>query len=431
MVRHAVVGVCCLAAMAAAALAGEGEVELVDGDRVPGIIIEETDDHVLLGFEAAYHTRLEVPWEKVHAITHDGERRVINDLVPAPLPPPPSEAELPPGASRGTVDARITMAGFTPPDWWEATKLDHPETLDLTWDDSAGWDVSRTMGVYVWDVVNPNPRRWRPGVRMMHRSLQLVQDDPEKTLRSVQSLAIMHQNLLQDWARAAFWWQRLDELREPGGLRLDEKARLAECYRQLGSATAAAELIAQARNDYTGDAQIIKLWAAMGQIDRALAMAEARAAVGMTESAWHAAGDACRLHGRYADAVAYYEKAIAVARTREEGEVGVQRAQSKIDAVRLLDALDVTKVRDGVYRAADIGYNGPVHVEVEVAAGRISSVSVTGHEEKQFYAAITDTTAGIVREQGIKGVDATTGATVTSNAIMNATAKALATGNDE
>ncbi len=109
----------------------------------------------------------------------------------------------------------------------------------------------------------------------------------------------------------------------------------------------------------------------------------------------------------------------------------MQRAQSKIDAVRLLDALDVTKVRDGVYRAADTGYNGPVHVAVAVKAGRITSVSVTGHEEKQFYAAITDTTAAIVKEQGIKGVDATTGATVTANAIMNATAKALATGSDE
>ena len=53
-------------------------------------------------------------------------------------------------------------------------------------------------------------------------------------------------------------------------------------------------------------------------------------------------------------------------------------------------------------------------------------VGWTRHHEKQFYSAIEDTTAQIVKEQGFTGIDATSGATITSEAIINATAKALA-----
>ncbi|NLS97778.1 MAG: FMN-binding protein [Planctomycetaceae bacterium] len=58
-----------------------------------------------------------------------------------------------------------------------------------------------------------------------------------------------------------------------------------------------------------------------------------------------------------------------------------------------------------------------------------SMLQVTKHKEKQFYAAITDIPRQIIANQSIEGVDAVTGATVTSRAIVNATAKALAGGN--
>ena len=71
------------------------------------------------------------------------------------------------------------------------------------------------------------------------------------------------------------------------------------------------------------------------------------------------------------------------------------------------------------------GYAGDVYIQVTVAKGRIKSVIVTKHKEKQFYSAIEDTTSHIVKEQGLTGIDATTGATITSEAIINATARAL------
>ena len=69
-----------------------------------------------------------------------------------------------------------------------------------------------------------------------------------------------------------------------------------------------------------------------------------------------------------------------------------------------------------------------VHVEVAVRGGRIASVEVTKHKEKQYYTALTETPRKIIEKQGLKGVDATTSATITAEAIINATAKALAQG---
>jgi uncharacterized protein with FMN-binding domain len=91
-----------------------------------------------------------------------------------------------------------------------------------------------------------------------------------------------------------------------------------------------------------------------------------------------------------------------------------------------VDTLDIKRIPDGIYHDSSVGYSGQVFVEVSVAAGRISDVKVTKHTEKQWYSSITDTRRQILLKQGAKGVDATSGATITSEAILNATLKALA-----
>ena len=92
---------------------------------------------------------------------------------------------------------------------------------------------------------------------------------------------------------------------------------------------------------------------------------------------------------------------------------------------------DVRKVADGTYREIGAGYNGPMEVEVKVSGGRIESVNVVRHREKQFYSALTDTTSQIIKKQSVQGIDTTSRATITSVAIINATAKALAQGAKE
>jgi uncharacterized protein with FMN-binding domain len=96
-----------------------------------------------------------------------------------------------------------------------------------------------------------------------------------------------------------------------------------------------------------------------------------------------------------------------------------------IEAIRVFDKLDLTKIPDGTYRGAAPAYAGDLQVEVTVQSGRLQDVKVVQHQEKQYYAAMTETPRKIIQKQGLQGVDATTGATITSEAIINATAQAL------
>jgi uncharacterized protein with FMN-binding domain len=145
------------------------------------------------------------------------------------------------------------------------------------------------------------------------------------------------------------------------------------------------------------------------------------------------AGDACRIDGQYQRAIEYYEKVLDVKPSGKRAQ-GIQRnhqrARENIAAIKVFDALDLRRVRDGVYRASSPAYAAPLDVEVTVRSGRIEDVKVTKHQEKQTYTALTETPRKIIDKQGVKGVDATSGATITSEAIINATAKALASAID-
>ncbi len=330
--------------------------------------------------------------------------------------------------TRAEVETIIQQMGTTPPDWWDSARLTYPPTLDLDWPLKAEgeWDAGKNVGQYIWDVINPNPGRWKEGIRLVHFLMIRHKDDRDKLGRSMETLGRMFHDLMGDWARAAFWWRKS----MPYNVYVDPIS-LAHCYWKLGSREMAEEVLSTLPDDYTRHGALIKLWADMGEIDKALKLAERKAAGGMPTIAYRTAGDTCRLVGRYTEALAYYEKALkAKEDAGREGDVQKdrERAQASIEAIKVFDTLDVARVPDGTYRASSIAYAGPLHVEVIVKGRRIQVVRVTEHEEKQFYAALTETPKRIVEKQGVRGVDAVTGATMTSEAIINATAKALAGG---
>ncbi len=149
----------------------------------------------------------------------------------------------------------------------------------------------------------------------------------------------------------------------------------------------------------------------------------------MPHIAYLAAGNACRQVGRYNEALAYYRKTVAArlpAKKNNDFSRAVEQARENIDAIKLFEMLDVSKVPNGVYRGRSTAFNGPMEVEVKVTNGRIELVRVINHREKQFYTALTDTPQQIVKKQTVNGNDAVTGATITSEAIIIAAAKALA-----
>ena len=319
------------------------------------------------------------------------------------------------------VEALIRKAGTTPPDWWNSVQLNYPPTLDLAWPDpkpKEPWTPGKNVGQYFWSVINENPGKWREGVKLGHHLLSVNKNNPAVVQKAMNALGGMYYNLLGDWARAAFWWRK-------AGF---DDVDLAHCYWKIGSREMAVAIIGELTFDDTRHGNIIKLWADMGDFDKAIALAEASARVGPPDSAYRAAGDACRMAGRYQQALAYYQKVLATGGQQGIIKQNKARAQASIDAIRAVEGLDLSKVRDGTYAATSIAYAGPLDVAVEIKDGKILSVKVTKHQEKQFYTALTDTPAQIVTRQGIKGVDAVTSATITSEAIMNATVKALAKG---
>lgn len=319
--------------------------------------------------------------------------------------------------SRAEVEKLIKTVGKTPPDWFKATPLNYPKSLDLTWREppSGEWNNQRNVGQYLWDVINPNPRRWREGVRLMHHVLNTNKKDKRVTTLAAGALGHLYSECLEDHVRGAFWWR----------VEGDNDLGLADCYWKLGCREMAVEILQTYSRDPTRNAAIIRLWAAMGDIDTSLRLAEAKAKNGAPDSAYLAAGDACRLAGDYDQALGYYQKAVAVTDGTHDLQRNIGLAKASIEAIRLFDAFNPAGVKDGDYSASSLGYEGPVEVKVTLKEGRLAAVQVTQHREKQFYSALTETPRRILEKQAVKGIDATSGATITSVAIINAAARAV------
>jgi uncharacterized protein with FMN-binding domain len=408
--------------------------ELLSGASIEGQVasIDKTRREVTFSRQVGSRSYSRVyTYDKIHAVTMNGQRYVLNPL-PAGAAPPAAPARASAAArsaatgdsrTQEEVEALIEQLGRQPPDWYEATPLDYPKTLDLSWPERppGAWNSQKNVGQYIWDVINPNSNRWREGIRLMHHLLQLHQDDPAMRTRVMQSMGKMYHDFEEDYARAAFWWRKagLDSSRSSA-----VSVNLARCYWKLGSKRMAEQLLGRLPVYSTS----IKLWADMGETAKALQLVEAYARAGYQDIAYLYGGDACRIQGKYDEAVAYYERVLKVSASGQAAkriQKNQARARENIQAIQIFDALDLTQVKDGTYTGRSMGYAGQLQVQVTVRGGRIEAVAVTEHQEKQFYAALTDTPKQIIAAQGLKGIDAVSGATITSEAIINAAAKAL------
>jgi len=319
--------------------------------------------------------------------------------------------------TRAQVEKLIEDAGKTPPEWWDATPLNYPPTLDLTWGATPGWQPTKNMGAYQWDVINPNPAKWREGVKLTQYTLTLNKGNAKAQQAATRTMATLYAAMLADYPRGAYW------ARKAGGMEIT----LVDCYIKMGCNEMALEMLKSLGHDDTRGGQAIRLWGELGDLKTAQAWAEVKATDGNDPTAAYlAAGDACRRQGKIAEAIGYYQKVLAVKDPHQRDDaVNKKRATASLEAIKLFDSLDLKKIADGAYKASSIGYVGPVEVKVTVKDHRIEAVDVTNHHEKQFHGSLTEIPPQIVAKQSVKGIDTTTGATVTSEAIINASAKAL------
>lgn len=407
--------------------------ELMSGAKVQGEILSRDEKGITMNVTIGNITlKKTYPLKSVHAISRGEKRIVITEKGAssgasqgggASSASGSGATNSAKGGSRAELDALIDRVGRTPPDWYEETQLNYPDTLDLSWPEPApgGWNNQKNMGQFIWDIINPNPGRWREGVRLMHHLLQVHKDDPQRVRRIMLQLGRMYHDLHEDYARSAFWYRQVGVEKNPKDF-LHEAVILAECYWRLGYRAEAVKLLKQARPSFP----MAKLLADMGQTDEALKITKSGESV-QPEMAYLTAGDACRLAGRFREALQYYQKVLAVQSPDRADRLKRfhERAQANIDAIKYFELFDLSKVEGGTYKASSQGYEGPVEVTVVVSGSKIESVKVTNHKEKQFYSAISDTPQKIIAKQNVKGVDATSNATITSEAIINATARAL------
>ncbi len=418
--------------VAAAATSWADSVELLSGAKVEGQVVERDDESITLRVTLGgrSYTR-KYPISRLHAVVIGEKREVLNAKEGGPSAGTKAKgsASKKGGATgrvtrtRAEVEALIDEQGRTPPDWWDSTPLDYPATLDLDWPEPAPgpWNPQRNIGQYLWDVIHPNPGKWKQGIRFLHFMLSRHKDDRQKQRQIMNTLGNKYFTLLQDYPRAAFWWRK-------AGVEQDDRfwsgVQLAECYWRLGSKEMALDLMGRIDPQFS----MIKLLGDMGETKRALAFAQANTGGEAADLAYLYAGDACRVAGDNRRALQFYEKVLDVpAGGRYKGRIerSHNRARANVDAIKLFDLLDLARVPDGTYRSSSLGYEAQVHVEVTVKAGRIESVRVTDHREKQFYSSMIDTPRKIIEKQSVNGIDATSCATITSEAIINATAKAL------
>jgi uncharacterized protein with FMN-binding domain len=139
-------------------------------------------------------------------------------------------------------------------------------------------------------------------------------------------------------------------------------------------------------------------------------------------------GDVYAAKGNMEKAVEHYRQSIDLygkARPRYGRHLlprRVRKVQAKIDLLGR-QALDITQIADGVYRGESLGYGKPLRAFVTMKGGRITNIRLQ-HEEKIEQGATKSVPAQIIERQSLN-VDAITGATVTVQAIVEATYRAL------
>jgi uncharacterized protein with FMN-binding domain len=321
--------------------------------------------------------------------------------------------------TKAEVNKLIAEVGPTQPEWWEETPFNPPKTLDLTWANmkQKGWKPNHKMGTHLFMSCQP-PGKWRYAIKLLHESLEKQGKRSRYRKETMEHLGTFYCRI-GDRARGAYWWKKA---RVKGGPMM--RMGMARCYWKLGDRRTAVAMLKDVRSGDRAAASAVRLWSEMDELKRALALAK-KAARGRNKG-WVllAAGDACRRAGKWKDAAGYYAR---LSRSKPGRRLQALARESEA-AMKAMGKVDLAKIKDGVYEGSGSGFVGPITVSVTVKAGRIEAVKVTKQRENRAISALRDVPRGIVDAQGVAGVDAVSGATISSNAVANGVASALADG---
>jgi uncharacterized protein with FMN-binding domain len=418
--KPAVVFVIVLMLLVATGPALSDTIEFANGAKLSGTI-RQVDDAagivtliVKIGGRS-YARRYE--FSTIRSITRNGQTREFGK--------PATPGGTPAGKTGSTrseteILRAISTSGVSPPSWLASTRLNYPQTLDLNWPRPSGkWNARKHIAHYLYSNIVANQGRWREGIKFLHFVYDRSRSNATARNNAAKDLGRLYFEFFRDYPRAAYWLRQARLPTTDG-----QHAVLAECYYRMGSQEMALKSLA-GKPAYVGTA---KLLGAMGLTDQAVRVADTIAKRGRPREALLTAGDVLALAGRHPEALKYYKLVLTDRRPARNPQYLKRfqtRARQSIESIQLFELFEVSRLRDGSYVDSSIGYEGPLRVEVKVNAGKITDVRVLAHQEKQFYSALDDMPAKIIAQQTVKDIDATSGATITAQAIVNAAAKAL------
>jgi uncharacterized protein with FMN-binding domain len=321
------------------------------------------------------------------------------------------------------VQDLIRRVGPTKPDWFDSVPMDHPQSLDLSWPKPKKgdkWNPQRNPGQYLITIVYRQPGKWRSSAKLFHHIMETNDRGSDAYEQAMDRLGHVYVRLLADYERGAYWRERA--IKETGRANIAQMLDLAECYWNLGSKPMAEQTLGRLDRGST------KLWAEMDELAKAIDVARQESKGGWPWTAMLAAANAYRTCGEYDRALSLYEKLAGLdakgQRPKEAQRLKTVGQQSMV-ATKVYDGLDLSRAKDGTYTGTGQGYRGSIQVHVTIRAGEIRDVKVGSHHEDWYFRSLTEVPRQLIEHQGVKGVDAVTGATSTSNGIVNAAGEAI------
>ncbi len=323
-----------------------------------------------------------------------------------------------PSADEATVAARIEESlwhgaleaeGSSRPDWWQEARARFPVGTDP--EDFAGC-------IEFVQVAYAEKGRPRRAIRLFAETAEAARaaGDVRAWLRACHEIAHLYGGALQDHARALGWALRcartpLADPVEARQNRIASELAAARAVEGLGHRELAVELYRMLVRELERDPDPYGTLL-LPRIHLRIADAEL------------AAGDTAAAEAAYRETRAAAERLPEQAPSNYRAPGSVARAALRRLAAPAVDRLDRVRIPDGSYRGEAYGYNAPVGVRLTFEAGRCTKLHVTDLDDKRPLDAYRVLPQRILDTQSLD-VDAVTGATVTSRAILSAATEAV------
>jgi len=287
------------------------------------------------------------------------------------------------------------------PEWWKDVQVRAPVSSPVALPEDPEWEDSLTACAMRYEAEG----KGREAIKVLTYALSKCKTTLQRAFVLFQS-ALIYEVSLRDYPRANGLFSELRKLKIDDSAKQKEArayARFgqARCLEKMGSAAEAKSAYETLLRDFPR--LDVELLFRLGRL------AEAR--------------------DERSEAGRYYKECVraAAARNAEGGDIYYGRfiLMCKIALREMASGpVDLSKVGGGVYVGRAYGYNSMIGVRTEIRNGRICEVTVIDREDKRPFDAYTLIPQRIKQHQSLD-VDAVTGATVTSEAIINAVKQAL------